>query len=157
MLLRRQPNCYGTKAPCNRSGAVAYSATTHLAKFKGEAGSEAARNAIEASEGRRIPSGTYAVIFGPQPVNDLMVNLILPSLSADTFYACRSAFLGEIGRPIASKLLTVYDHGAARGMAGSKRITCEGLPTGRISSSAFNYKRMIVRLVPVPTHRPASY
>ncbi|TLY12229.1 MAG: TldD/PmbA family protein, partial [Nitrospirae bacterium] len=110
-----------------------YSATTHLAKFKGEAGSEAARNAIEASEGRRIPSGTYAVILGPQPVNDLMVNLILPSLSADTFYACRSAFLGEIGRPIASKLLTVYDHGAARGMAGSKRITCEGLPTGRIN------------------------
>ena len=110
-----------------------YSATTHLAKFKGEAGSEAARNAIEASEGRRIPSGTYAVILGPQPVNDLMVNLILPSLSADTFYACRSAFLGELGRPIASKLLTVYDHGATRGMAGSKRITCEGLPTGRIN------------------------
>ena len=108
-----------------------YSAATHLAKFRGEAGSEAARNAIEASEGRRIPSGTYAAILGPQPVNDLMVNLVLPSLSADTFYACRSAFLGEIGRPIASKLLTVYDHGAARGMAGSKRITCEGLPTGR--------------------------
>ncbi|HKW87085.1 MAG TPA: TldD/PmbA family protein [Nitrospiraceae bacterium] len=108
-----------------------YSATTHLAKFRGEAGSEAARNAIEASEGRRIPSGTYAAILGPQPVNDLMVNLVLPSLSADTFYACRSAFLGEIGRPIASKLLTIYDHGVARGMAASKKITCEGLPTGR--------------------------
>src|SRR5437763_15574682 len=75
-----------------------YSATTHLAKFKGEAGSEAARNAIEASKGRRIPSGTYAAILGPQPVNELMVNLVLPSLPADTFYACRSPLLSAIGR-----------------------------------------------------------
>lgn len=108
-----------------------YAAATHLAKFKGEAGAEAARNAVAAAGGQRLPSGTYSVILGPQPVADLMTNLILPSLSADAFYRCQSAFLGDLGRTIASDRLTIYDHGAARGLVGSKRLTCEGLPTGR--------------------------
>lgn len=108
-----------------------YAATTHVAKFKGEAGSEAARNAIKAANGQRVSSGVYKVILGPQPVSDLMTNLILPSLSADAFYSCQSAFLGEIGRSVASDLLTIYDHGAAKGCVASKNLTCEGLPTGR--------------------------
>lgn len=108
-----------------------YAAATHLAKFKGEAGSEAARNAIRAAGGQRIPSGTYRVVLGPQPVNDLMTNLILPSLSADAFYSCQSAFLGEVDRSVASDILTIYDHGAAKGCVASRQITCEGLPTGR--------------------------
>jgi len=108
-----------------------YAATTHLAKFKGEAGGEAARNAVRAAGGERLPSGTYAVVLGPQPVTDLTTNLILPSLSADAFYSSQTAFLGELGRTVAAEALTIYDHGAARGMVGSKRLTCEGLPTGR--------------------------
>jgi PmbA protein len=108
-----------------------YAAATHVGKFKGEAGSEAARNAIQGANGLRVPSGLYTVVFGPQPVSDLFVNLLLPSLSADAFYSCRSAFLGELGRPIASEILSVYDHGAMRGAVGSKAITCEGLSTGR--------------------------
>lgn len=108
-----------------------YTAATHLAKFNGEAGAEAARNAIRAAGGRRLPTGAYSVVLGPQPVSDLMINLILPSLRADAFYSSRSAFLGELGRSVASPQVTIYDHGAARGMVGTKRITCEGLPTGR--------------------------
>jgi len=108
-----------------------YAATTHLAKFTGEAGAEAARNAIRSAGGQRLPSGSYTVVLGPQPVSDLMNNLILPSLSADAFYSSRSAFLGHLGRPVACDLLSIYDHGAARGLAGSKGTTCEGLPTGR--------------------------
>jgi hypothetical protein len=108
-----------------------YGASTHLAKFKGEAGGEAARNAIQGADGLRVPSSLYTVVLGPQPVSDLFVNLLLPSLSADAFYSCRSAFLGELGRPIASEILSVYDHGALRGAVGSKAVTCEGLPTGR--------------------------
>jgi predicted Zn-dependent protease len=108
-----------------------YAAATHLAKFKGEAGADAARNAILGAGGQRLPSGAYHVVLGPQPVADLMTNLILPSLSADAFYSCKSAFLGEVGRPVAAALLTVYDHGAAKGFVGTKRLTCEGLPTGR--------------------------
>ena len=108
-----------------------YGASTHLAKFKGEAGGEAARNAIRAAGGERLPSGSYTVVLGPQPVADLMTHLILPSLSADTVYSSQSAFLGELGRVVASEILTIYDHGGARGMVGTKRCTCEGMPTGR--------------------------
>ncbi len=108
-----------------------YDATAHFSKFKGEAGSEAVQQAIKAADGVRLPTGTYAVVLGPQPVADIMTNVVLPSLSADAFYASRSAFLGDIDRPIAANLLSVYDHGAAKGAVGTKRLTCEGLPTGR--------------------------
>jgi PmbA protein len=108
-----------------------YAAAPQLAKFTGEAGLEAARNARHAVGGQRLPTGVYPVILGPQPVSDLVVNLLLPSLTSESFYSCRSAFLGEMGRPIASEMLTLYDHGALRGAVGSKALTCEGLPTGR--------------------------
>jgi PmbA protein len=108
-----------------------YGAASHLSSFKGEAGAEAARNAIRGIRGQRLPTGTYTVVLGPQPLADLMINLILPSLSADAFYSSRSAFLGELGRPVANPMLSVYDHGAGRGFAGSRYLTCEGLPTGR--------------------------
>lgn len=107
-----------------------YAAATHLAKFKGEAGGEAARNAVSAVGGQRLPTGAYNVVLGPQPVSDLMTNLILPSLTAEAFYSCRSSFLGEVGRPVASDL-TIYDQGNLRGFVGSRGMTCEGLPTGR--------------------------
>ncbi len=108
-----------------------YAATTHLAKFKGEAGGEAARNALKALNGQRLPSGTYSVILGPQPVSDLLTNVLLPSLSANAFFNSQSAFLGEMGRQVASGQLSIYDHGALRGAVGSRALTCEGVPTGR--------------------------
>ena len=108
-----------------------YAATTHLKKFKGEAGSEAAKNALRATGGQRVLSGRYTVILGPQPVSDLLVNLILPSLSADAFFSGRSAFLGDVSRTVASSMLSIYDQGAGRGLVGSRAMTCEGLPTGR--------------------------
>ncbi len=107
-----------------------YAVATHLAKFSGEAGAEAARNAIGALHGQRLPSGSYTVILGPQAVSDLLRNLVLPSLTADAFVASRSAFLGQVGRTVASDQLTVADHGSAKGLAGTKAMTCEGLPTG---------------------------
>jgi PmbA protein len=108
-----------------------YGAATHLARFKGEAGSQAAASAIGSTGGQRLPSGSYHVVLGPQPVADLMTHVILPSLSADSFFSSRSAFLGELGRPVASSLLSIYDHGAAKGLVGTRAITCEGFPTGR--------------------------
>ena len=108
-----------------------YEATTHLSKFKGAAGHEAATHAIASIGGRRLPSGIYPVILGAQPVSDLMTNLILPSLSAEAFYSSRSTFLGELYRPVAAPMLTIYDQGTGRGLVGSRRLTCEGLPTGR--------------------------
>ena len=71
------------------------------------------------------------VVFGRQPVADLLNNLVLPCLSLGSFYAETSVFQGRLGKRVASPLLTLTDHGALRGATASKGITCEGLPTGK--------------------------
>jgi PmbA protein len=107
------------------------SMVTRLDHFTDEAGVDAAQNAIRAIGGERVPSGRYTVIFGRQPVADLLNNIVVPACTAGAFYASNTPFLGKLGRPVASPLLTIYDDGAAPGLLGSKGITCEGLPTGR--------------------------
>jgi PmbA protein len=108
-----------------------WSTGTRLDDFTDEAGSEAAQAAIAAVGGVRVPSGRYTVVFGRQPVTDILNDLIIPSCTAETFYASASPFLGRLGRRVASSALSIYDHGAMPAMMGSKGITCEGLPTGR--------------------------
>jgi len=104
---------------------------TRLDHFTDEAGSEAAANAIAAIGGQRVPSGDYTVIFGKQPVTDLLNNLVIPACQSGAFYSSSTPFLGRLGKAVAAPTLTVYDHGAMPGFTGSKGITCEGLPTGR--------------------------
>ncbi len=108
-----------------------WSTGTRLADFTGDAGAEAAENAIRAIGGQCVPAGRYRVIFGRQPVADLLTNLVLPCLSLASFYAENSLFQGRLGKQVASPLLTLTDHGALRGAPASKGITCEGLPTGK--------------------------
>jgi PmbA protein len=108
-----------------------WSTATRLAHLTEEAGADAAARALEAMGGQRVPSGDYTVVFGRQPIADLMNNLVVPSCHAGAFYSSSTPFLGKLGRSVASTLLSVYDHGAAPGLMGSKGITCEGLPTGR--------------------------
>ena len=108
-----------------------WSTGTRLDDFSDEAGGEAAQAAIAAVGGVRVPSGRYTVVFGRQPVADILNDLIIPACTADTFYASASPFVGRLGRRVASPALSIYDHGATPGMMGSKGITCEGLPTGR--------------------------
>ena len=81
--------------------------------------------------GVRVPSGTYAVVLGRQPVADILNNLIVPGCTSSSFYASHTPFLGKLGHRVASPLLTLYDHGAAPGLVVSKGVTDEGLPTGR--------------------------
>ena len=104
---------------------------TRLDHFTDEAGSDAAASAIAAMDGERAPSGEYTVVFGKQPVTDLLNNLVIPACHADAFYASSTPFLGKVGRRVAAPALSIYDHGALPGYTGSKGITCEGLPTGR--------------------------
>jgi PmbA protein len=108
-----------------------WSTATRLAEFADEAGSQAAQAAIDAIDGQRVPSGRYTVVFGRQPVADLLNNLVIPSCHASAFYSSSTPFLGRLGQAIASSQLSIYDDGAAPGLMGSKGITCEGLPTGR--------------------------
>ena len=108
-----------------------WSTATRLEHLTEEAGADAAQRAIEAVGGQRVPSGDYTVVFGRQPIADLMNNLVVPSCQAGTFYSSTTPFHGKLGRPVASSRLSIYDHGALPGLMGSKGITCEGLPTGR--------------------------
>jgi PmbA protein len=108
-----------------------WSTGTRLDHFTDEAGVEAAQNAIDAIGGARVASGTYAIVFGRQPVTDLLNNLLVPACAAPSFYASNTPFLGRLGQRVASPLLSLSDDGAAPGLMGSKGITCEGLPTGR--------------------------
>jgi PmbA protein len=104
---------------------------TRLDHLTDEAGSDAAQAAIAAIGGTRVRAGTYTVVFGHQPVTDLLNNIIVPACTANAFYASASPFLGRLGARVASADLTIYDHGAMPGLMASKGITCEGLPTGR--------------------------
>src|SRR5262245_66257318 len=95
------------------------------------AGCHTTQNSINAIDAERVPSGTYTVVFGRQPVADLLNNIVIPSCTASSFYSSSTPFLGKLGRAVASPRLSLYDDGARPGLMGSKGITCEGLPTGR--------------------------
>lgn len=108
-----------------------WSTGTRLHDLTDEAGVEAAQAAIDAIGGERVPSGTYTIVFGRQPVADLLNNIVVPACMASAFFSSNTPFLGKLGQRVASSRLSVYDDGSRRGLMGSKGITCEGLPTGR--------------------------
>jgi len=107
-----------------------YSVLLRLNDLGGEAGSEAAQNAVNSLDGIRIPSGDYPVILGPQPIAELLDNLVIRSCMVSSFYSLESCLLGKLGSRVAADTLTMVDRGNAPGLVGSKGITCEGLPTG---------------------------
>jgi PmbA protein len=109
----------------------ACSVSSRLDHFTDEAGVDAVLAAVNAMGGTRVPSGDYPVILGPQPVADLVNNLIVPACRAGSFHARATPFLGRLGQRVASPILSVRDEGARPGLAASRGITCEGLPTGR--------------------------
>src|SRR4030067_1529693 len=59
-----------------------YDVGMRLGEFAPEnAGSSAAMSAIKSRHGRRVTSGKYKLILGPQPVAALLGNIVLPSLN----------------------------------------------------------------------------
>ena len=114
-----------------RAKGTGWTAGARRSDFSGAVGAEAARNALAGVGGRRIESGKYRVVLGPQAVTDILSNIVLPSLNLGNVYASSSCFLGKLTQQVADSRLSVYDHGALPGCMGSKGITCEGLATGR--------------------------
>ena len=108
-----------------------YAASTTLAGFTDEAGTEAARNAIAGIGGVRLPTGDYRVVLGREAAMELLHYLIMPGLQTAMFYAAGSPFMGKLGQMVASEKVTIVDDGAGSGLVGAKGITDEGLPTGR--------------------------
>jgi PmbA protein len=108
-----------------------WSVGTHLDDCNDEAGKMAVQSALHSVEGRTIESGSYPVILGPQAVADIVNNILIPSLRLDIFYAGNSTYQGKLGEKVTSEILSIYDNGSGKGLAASKGITCEGLPTGK--------------------------
>ena len=108
-----------------------WSVGNQLSEFDGDSAAEAARNAIRSMDGVRVPGGAYSVILGPQPLTEILEWVLMPGLQLDMFYAGATPFSGKMDRQVASRQLYLYDDGADPGLAASKAITDEGLPTGR--------------------------
>ncbi|OHA07975.1 MAG: hypothetical protein A3B29_04235, partial [Candidatus Sungbacteria bacterium RIFCSPLOWO2_01_FULL_51_34] len=127
---------------CDAKGS-GYGQYTTLAGIDEQAGRSAAKNALAAcgilgdQKGSvavapvSVPSGTYAIVFGPQPVSDMFNNLVLPGLTTGSFYGSNSPFMGCMGKRIISARITVVDDATNKAYVGAKGITCEGLPTKR--------------------------
>lgn len=94
-------------------------------------GRRAALAAVNAVGGGTVKTGEYNVIFGPQAVTELFGNLLLPNLNLGLVDFGASIFTGKYGQTVASPLLTLIDDATIPLGAGSKRITCEGCPTGK--------------------------
>jgi len=95
-------------------------------------GEEAAREAIAGIGGVAIPTGNYAVVLGPQAVNEIFSNLLLASFSAPTLDFRLSIFSGRFGEMVSSPLLTMHDDATIPGGAASKGVTDEGYQTARV-------------------------
>jgi PmbA protein len=109
-----------------------FSHGTRLDSFHPEyAGKEAARVVKEGRGARRIPSGTYPVIFGHQPITEFAANFLVPSLALSTVYSGSTPFAGKLGARISDFPLHIWDDGTAPGRTGTRRFTCEGYATGR--------------------------
>jgi predicted Zn-dependent protease len=114
------------------SKGTGWAAGTHFDQFDAEeAGRTAARSAIATISGQRIKSGRYNVVFGHQPVCTIFGNLIIPCLSLSTAILNISPFKEKLDELIMAEEISVYDDGSIPGQMASKRITCEGIPTGR--------------------------
>jgi predicted Zn-dependent protease len=109
-----------------------WTTATHLDRFKPEeAGEMAARSAIGTIGGKRIESGKYNVVFGRQAIAMLFSELIISALSLNSIDSGNSPFVGKLGKEVASPIVCIYDDGTRLFEVGTKKITCEGLPTGR--------------------------
>jgi len=96
-----------------------------------ELGKKAALAAVNGVGGIRVPTNKYRVIFGHQAVTELFSNLLAPHVNLGMVELGASLFVGKYGQQVASELLTMYDDATLPNGAGSKRITCEGYPTGK--------------------------
>lgn len=94
-------------------------------------GREAVVRALALRHGERPPAGTYRVVFGPQPVAELLNYMVIPSLTTGAFQAASSAYQGRFGAQVMDARLSLFDDPRTKSGPVRRRITCEGLPARR--------------------------
>ena len=93
------------------------------------AGRDAVLRALALGGGTRPPGGRYRVVFGPQPIAEILNYMVIPSLSTGAFHAASTAYHGRFGAQVMDERLSLLDD-PARG-AIHRGLTCEGLPARR--------------------------
>lgn len=96
-------------------------------------GAQAMAGARRGGNGVCPPEGRYPVLLGPQPVAEILGYMVLPSLSAASFYRADSAYYGRLAHAVMAPGLNLEDNPRASWGALQRRISCEGLPTARTS------------------------
>jgi predicted Zn-dependent protease len=95
------------------------------------AGRDAVTRAVALGGGERPPGGTYRVVFGPQPIAEILNYMVIPSLSTGAFHAASTAYHGRFGASVMDARLSLLDDPLAARGAIRRRLTCEGLPARR--------------------------
>lgn len=93
-------------------------------------GREAARRTVRRLGSRPITTQEVSVIFDPETAKGLLGH-ISSAVSGYSLYKGASFLLGQLGKSIASDLVTVVDDGRLAGGLGSRPFDGEGLPTRR--------------------------
>ncbi|MEO7859691.1 MAG: TldD/PmbA family protein [Nitrospirales bacterium] len=91
-------------------------------------GQEAARRTVRRLGSRAITTQEVPVIFDPETAKGLLGH-ISAAVSGYSLYKGASFLLGQLGKSIASDLVTVIDDGRLAGGLGSRPFDGEGLPT----------------------------
>ncbi|GJL61020.1 MAG: microcin-processing peptidase [Nitrospirales bacterium] len=91
-------------------------------------GQEAARRTVRRLGSRTIATQEVPVIFDPETAKGLLGH-ISSAVSGYSLYKGASFLLGQLGKSIASDLVTVVDDGRLAGGLGSRPFDGEGLPT----------------------------
>ncbi len=91
-------------------------------------GQEAARRTVRRLGSRAITTQEVPVIFDPETAKGLLGH-ISSAVSGYSLYKGASFLLGQLGKSIASDLVTVIDDGRLAGGLGSRPFDGEGLPT----------------------------
>jgi PmbA protein len=91
-------------------------------------GREAVTRALELRNGERPAGGVFRVVFGPQPIAEIINYIVLGSLTTGAFQAANSAYHGRFQTDVMDARLTLLDDPRAKNGPVRRRITCEGLP-----------------------------
>lgn len=107
-----------------------FDSAASLSTFKPRnAGKTSAQKVLSVKGASRVESGNYDVVLGRQALADLLYSRL--SVGLDSIDMKASPFVGKLGKKVAVEGLNITDDGLYKGAIGTKRVTDEGLPTGK--------------------------
>lgn len=109
-----------------------WSAKRHLAELEADdaVGREAARRTLALLGARKVPTGSYPVIFEADVARSL-VGALAGCVTGDAVYRRSTYLLSRLGTTVASPLLTIVDDPLLARGPGSRPFDGDGLPARR--------------------------